>query len=70
MIGLGSVGWDILAFLVKELVLDLGSTLPDAFRPEPGDLNHLEGFDNRPESPEGDAERGKLKRPEAELLGE
>ena len=70
MIGLGSVGWDILAFLVNELVLDLGSTVPDACRPEPGDLNHLEGFDKRPERPEGDAERGKLKRPEAELLGE
>jgi hypothetical protein len=70
MMGLGWVGWDILAFLVKELVLDLGSMVPDAPRPELGDLNHFEGFDNKPESPEGDAERGKLKRPEAELLGE
>lgn len=70
MIGLGSVGWDILAFLVTELVLDLGSTELDAPRPEPGDLNHFEGFDNKPESPEGDAERGKLKRPEEGLFGE
>ena len=70
MIGLGSVGWDILAFLVTELVLDLGSAVPDAFRPEPGDLNHFEGFDHKPENPEGEAERGKLKRPEAEVLGE
>lgn len=68
--GLGSVGWDILAFLVTELVLDLGSTVPELLRPEPGDLNHFEGFDNKPESPEGDEERGKLKRPEVELLGE
>jgi hypothetical protein len=70
-IGLGSVGWDILGFLVTEPVLDLGSAVPEIFRPEPGDLNHFEGFDNKPkpESPEGDAERGKLKRPEAELLG-
>ena len=59
-----------MAFLVTELVLDLGSTVPETFRPDPGDLNHLEGFDNKPERPEGDAERGKLKRPEAGLLGE
>ena len=68
--GLGSVGWDILAFLVKELVLDLGSVVPDILLPEPGDLNHFEGFDNKPENPEGEEGRGKLKRPEAELLGE
>lgn len=55
---------------MTELVLDLGSTVPETFRPDPGDLNHFEGFDNKPESPEGDAERGKLKRPEAGLLGE
>ena len=70
IIGLGSVGWDILAFLVAELVLDLGSTVPETFRPELGDLNHFAGFDNSPESPEGDVERGKLKRPVPELLGE
>lgn len=69
-IGLGSVGWDILALLVKELVLDLGSTTPDTLRPEPGDLNHFDGFDNKPDSPDGEDERGKLKRPEAGLLGE
>ena len=67
--GLGSVGWDILGFLVKELVLDLGSTVPDKLRPEPWDLNHFEGFDSKPESPEGEEERGKLKRAEG-LLGE
>jgi hypothetical protein len=67
-IGLGSVGWDILGFLVKELVLDLGSMVPDALLPELGDLNHFEGFDNKPESPEGEEERGKLKRPEAGCL--
>lgn len=59
-----------MAFLVTELVLDLGSTVPELFRPEPGDLNHFEGFDNKPENPEGDEERGKLKRPGVELLGE
>lgn len=64
------MGWEILGILVTELVLDLGSTFPDMLLPEPGDLNHFEGFDNRPESPEGEEERGKLKRPEAELLGE
>ena len=68
-IGLGSVGWDILGFRVTELVLDLGSTLPDMLLPELGDLNHFEGFDNKPENPEGEEERGKLKRPEAGLLG-
>jgi hypothetical protein len=69
-IGLGSVGWDILGILVTELVLDLGSVAPDELLPELGDLNHFEGFDNKPVSPEGEEERGKLKRPEAELLGE
>ena len=64
------MGWDILGFRETELVLDLGSTVPDAFRPELGDLNHFEGFDSKPESPEGEAERGKLKRPEEGLLGE
>ena len=67
--GLGSVGCDILAFLVTELVLDLGSTLPDMLLPEFGDLNHFEGFDSKPESPEGEEERGKLKRPVAGLWG-
>jgi len=62
------VGWDILGFLT-ELVLDLGSTLPDVLLPELGDLNHFEGFDNKPENPEGDEERGKWKRPVAGLLG-
>ena len=68
--GLGSVGWDIFGFLVKELVLDLGSTVPDKLLPEPWDLNHFEGFDNKPESPEGEEERGKLKRAEEGVLGE
>jgi len=68
--GLGSVGWDILAFRVTELVLDLGSEVPDMLLPELGDLNHFEGFDNKPVNPEGEEERGKLKRPEAGLLGE
>ena len=63
------MGWDILGFLVKELVLDLGSMLPDMLLPELGDLNHFEGFDNKLENPEGEEERGKLKRPEAGLLG-
>jgi len=63
------VGWDILGFLVKELVLDLGSTEPDMLLPELGDLNHFEGFDSKPVNPEGEEERGKLKRPEAGLLG-
>ena len=69
-IGLGSVGWDILGFLVNELVLDRGSTMPDMLLPELGDLNHFDGFDNKPENPEGEEERGKLKRPEVELFGE
>lgn len=68
--GLGSVGWDILGILTTELVLDLGSTLLDMVLPEPGDLNHFEGFDNKPVSPEGEEERGKLKRPGEGLLGE
>jgi len=68
-IGLGSVGWDILGLLVTELVLDLGSEVPDMLLPELGDLNHFEGFVNNPENPEGEAERGKLKRPEAGLWG-
>lgn len=59
-----------MGFLVKELVLDLGSTLPDVPLPELGDLNHFEGFDSKPENPEGEEERGKLKRPEAGLFGE
>jgi len=69
-IGLGSVGWEILGFLVKELVLDLGSMIPDTPFPELGDLNHFEGFDNKPENPEGEVGRGKLKRPDAGVLGE
>ena len=63
------MGWDILGFLITELVLALGSTVPDMLLPEFGDLNHFEGFDNKPESPEGEEERGKLKRPKAGLLG-
>ena len=59
-----------MGFLVKELVLDLGSTVPDTPFPELGDLNHFEGFDNKPENPEGEEGRGKLKRPVAGLLGE
>ena len=58
-----------MGILVTELVLDLGSAAPDVLLPEPGDLNHFEGFDNKPESPEGEVERGKLKRPEAGLVG-
>ena len=64
------MGWEILGILVTELVLDLGSTFPDMLLPEPGDLNHFEGFDNKPENPDGEEERGKLKRPEAGVLGE
>lgn len=67
--GRGSVGCDIFGFLPLELVLDLGSIelmdeRPDTLLLEADRLNHLAGLVRNCEKPEeGDAERGKLRKP-------
>ena len=62
--GRGSVGWEILGFLM-ELVLDRGSFELTDVLPAPDELdreNHFVGLVRKPVMPdEGDAERGVLR---------